>query len=106
MVNVFWADGSEVQKLIKSYAGNITLMLREFKAGSGSVVQTVKRYTPLGIREVVPFFDQYNIPLLISSLFTARFVNYHIQIYHSPSSSKYAPERPSREQDQKGSDQI
>jgi hypothetical protein len=57
MVNVFWADGSEVQQLIKSYAGNITLPLKEFKAGSGSVTMTAKRYTLLGIEHILDGVD-------------------------------------------------
>jgi hypothetical protein len=57
MLTVTWADGSKAQQLVRNQAGNIVISLNEFKAGSGSITQTVKRYTLLGIEHILDGVD-------------------------------------------------
>jgi hydrogenase/urease accessory protein HupE len=57
MVTTTWLDGSEVQQLVKSYAGTITIHLNELKAGSGSFKQASKRYTTLGVGHILDGID-------------------------------------------------
>ena len=57
MLTTTWLDGAEVQQLVKSYAGAITVRLNELKAGSGSFLQASKRYTTLGIEHILDGID-------------------------------------------------
>ncbi|WP_422385192.1 HupE/UreJ family protein [Roseibium album] len=57
MINVVWADGSEVRGLFKNEAGIINLPMNELRAGSGPWWAASKRYLFLGFEHILEGFD-------------------------------------------------
>lgn len=57
MINVVWADGSEVRGLFKNESGSINLPMNELRAGSGSWWAASKRYLFLGFEHILEGLD-------------------------------------------------
>lgn len=52
-----WADGSEARRLFSNDTGMISIPMAELQIGSGSWVQSARRYTTLGVEHILEGFD-------------------------------------------------